>query len=360
MKNDTDKKLRILLIEDSDDDAELVKIELAEAGLASELHRVETLDAVRTALRLEVWDVVISDYHLPQFDAMTTLRVLAELNLDIPFIVVSNFVGEETAVSVLKAGAHEFVPKDRLFRLAAAINRELKDAANRRERKIALQELRESQRQLQELSNHLQRVREEERAHIARELHDELGQMLTALKVDVSCLRSRVANDPAAVQKLNGMAELLDEIINAARRISADLRPTMLDDLGLRAAIEWLVEEFMNRNEAIHCELDLALDDCEIDNQTATAVFRIVQECLTNIVKHAEASEVSVMVATRDDGIEIAVGDNGTGLPPAPVSGSGYGLMGMRERALALRGSFKLRNTAQGGVLVEAKIPLFQ
>lgn len=355
-----DRKLRILLIEDSENDADLILLELAESGLEVMARRVETLDAVRAALAHEMWDLVISDFNLPRFSAASALAVLQELDIDIPFIVVSGFIGEEAAVALLKAGAHDFVTKDHLARLAPAIERELKEAANRREHRTAARELLESRRQLQELSAHLQSVREEERAHIARELHDGLGQMLTALKIDATRLHGRVAAlDKAVAQKLDGMAVLIDETIEAVRRISSDLRPVMLDDLGLKAALEWLVEEFAKRHEDIRCELELGIDGQDVTDELATAAFRIVQECLNNAVKHAEASAIRISVGMRDGLIAIAVSDNGRGLPAQPSTGKGgYGLISMRERAQALGGTFSLASIPGGGVAVAAALPL--
>lgn len=351
--------LRLLLIEDSANDADLILLELAEAGLAIAAHRVETLAQVRAALAGEAWDMVVSDFNLPSFSAAEALALLIERGIDIPFIVVSGFIGEEAAVALLKAGAHDFVAKDNLARLAPAIKRALSDAATRRDHRAAAQQLEESRRQLQALSAHLQTVREEERAHIARELHDELGQMLTALKIDAIRLHARtVPLDKAVAQTLDGMAALIDETIEAVRRISADLRPVMLDDLGLRAALEWLVEEFAKRHEAIRCELALALDDLDIADSHATAVFRIVQECLTNAARHAQASAIQVSLEARGQHIAIQVRDNGRGLARPGGGKAGFGLIGMRERAQALGGSFQIDSPAGGGTLVSATIPL--
>lgn len=351
--------LRILLVEDSENDADLILLALAEAGLEVEGRRVETEQAMGAALEEAQWDLVIADFNLPRFSAAAALLALQLRNSDIPFIVVSGFIGEEAAVAILKAGAHDFVKKDNLARLAPAIQRELREAGMRSAHRRAIDEVIESRAQLQALSSHLQTVREEERTHIARELHDELAQLLTALKIDVSWLRNRQPCATGAAPKLDGMAALIDHSIAALRRIASDLRPVMLDDLGLKAAVEWLVEEFGKRNEAIRIQLVLDPGEYELNDLVATAAFRIVQECLTNVSRHAEASEVHVLIGTRhSDRLVIAVRDNGRGLPSLPLPKGHYGLIGMRERAQALGGSLELNSVPDGGVSIVASIPL--
>jgi signal transduction histidine kinase len=352
--------LRILLVEDSENDAELILLALAAAGLNANGRRVETETQMRAALGEGGWDLTISDYNLPSFSAAAALAMMQAFDPDIPFIVVSGYIGEEAAVAILKAGAHDFVAKDNLARLAPAIERELREAENRRAHFRATEELIESRRQSRALASHLQTVREEERARIARELHDELGQMLTALKIDVTWLRNRcpACATTDVAPKLADMSGLIDATIAAARRISADLRPTMLDDLGLKAAVEWLLEEFGKRNPEIRCALSLELGEHDIDDRLATAAFRIVQECLTNVARHAQAGAVRVYAGVCLDRLAISVADNGQGLPSAPVRKDSYGLIGMRERAQALGGALTLRGEPAGGLIVEAILPL--
>lgn len=352
--------LQLLLVEDSENDADLILLTLAEAGLGVDSRRVDTAAEMRAALGEKSWDLVISDFNLPRFSAASALEMLQQFDIDIPFIVVSGFIGEEAAVAILKAGAHDFVAKDNLARLAPAIERELREAETRLAHFRASQELVASRRQLQALSAHLQTVREDERSHIARELHDELGQMLTALKIDVSWLGHRApeCTIPGVAAKLDGMKTLIDETIAALRRISSDLRPVMLDDLGLKAAVEWLVEEFGKRNTDILSDVVLDLRDHDIDDKLATAAFRLVQECLTNACRHAEASEIHVFVGVRDERLVIAVHDNGRGLPQQPIRQGHYGLIGMRERVQALGGGLELRSEPDAGLSVEARIPL--
>lgn len=354
-------KLRILLVEDSEDDARLIFAELLDRGLEIDGHRVDTEAEMRLALAGGRWDVVISDFNLPRFNAPAALSVLQDLGLDIPFIVVSGFIGEETAVQMMKAGAHDFVMKDSLARLAQAIERELREAEVRGAHRQSQQELLDSRRQLQELSSYLQTVREEERTRIARELHDELGQMLTALKMDVSWLKSRLPEgESGAANKTSAMAKLIDDTLDAVRSIAADLRPVMLDDLGLRAAVEWLLEGFSKRT-GISYELATELNEYRLDDDRTTAAFRVVQECLTNVARHAQASHVVVKIGYRDEELRVSVKDDGRGISPATDGQrKSYGLLGIRERAAHFGGSMNIGSAKGDGTVVEVSLPQAQ
>ena len=349
--------LRILLVEDSEDDAELILAELYDRGMTIESRRVDTEAAMRQALAEHRWDLVLSDFNLPRFSAAAALSLLQQSGLDIPFIVVSGFIGEETAVGMMKAGAHDFVMKSNLARLAAAIARELREAELRVAHRRAQQELLDSRRQLQALTSHLQTVREEERTHIARELHDELGQMLSALKMDLARVRGRIpAGDEALANKTRAMAELIDATLDAVRRIAADLRPVMLDDLGLRAAVEWLLEGFAKRY-GVGFKLETALDGYRLDDPRATAAFRIVQECLTNVACHAQAAHVVVILSYRDDELSLSVKDDGKGLEQGGGRRNSYGLVGIRERAAHFGGDMKVVSAPGQGTSVEVRLP---
>jgi PAS domain S-box-containing protein len=201
-------------------------------------------------------------------------------------------------------------------------------------------------------------IREEEKTRVARELHDELAQSLTALKMDTLWVRDNVASEPdVAGEKLAGMLEMLDRSVASTRRIAADLRPLLLDDLGLAAAIEWLASNFTQRWSI---PVTLSVDeDLELHEPYATAVFRIVQESLVNVAKHAHATQVLVAVEKHDHSVTLSVQDNGRGfIPTAPRRASSLGLMGLRERAQLLKGSFQLESAPGLGTRVEVKIPL--
>lgn len=203
-------------------------------------------------------------------------------------------------------------------------------------------------------------VREEEKARVARELHDELAQSLTALKMDTIWIRDHFAAAPEIRSaKLTDMLELLDQMIAATRRIATDLRPMLLDDLGLVPAIEWLVGHFTQRC-GVACKLT-ADEALELREPYATAVFRIVQESLANVAKHAGATEVAVVIAKVPRAVTLIVRDNGCGFSmAAPRKRQSLGLMGLRERAELLGGRVAIDSAPGHGTCVEAHIPLPQ
>jgi PAS domain S-box-containing protein len=227
------------------------------------------------------------------------------------------------------------------------------------ERVRAEEELRASREEIRDLALAASTVREDEKRRIARELHDELGQALTALKIDVGWLREHVPPGSDALQdKLAAMQEQLDATVGAVRRISADLRPLMLDDLGLVAACEWLVDNFRARTGAA-CEMVLGAGDLDLPDPNATAVFRVLQESLTNIARHAGATRVEVTLERLGATAVLTVRDNGRGFDPAgPRRQGSHGLMGVRERAYLLGGQSRIESAPGAGTLVELRLPL--
>jgi PAS domain S-box-containing protein len=201
-------------------------------------------------------------------------------------------------------------------------------------------------------------IREEEKTRVARELHDELAQSLTALKMDTIWLRDNAGDAPDKLQpKLADMLSMLDRAVASTRRIAADLRPLMLDDLGLVPAIEWLVSNF-NQRSGVATTLK-ADEDLELREPYATAVFRIVQESLVNVGKHAAATEVNVSIEQVGDAVELVVQDNGKGfVTSAPRKPQSLGLMGLRERAQLLRGSVSIDSEPGEGTRVSVRIPM--
>ena len=201
-------------------------------------------------------------------------------------------------------------------------------------------------------------IREQEKTRIARELHDELAQSLTALKMDAIWVRDNLAADPAAAAgKLAGMLAMLDESVAATRRIAADLRPLLLDDLGLVPAIEWLAQNFAQRT-GVPCALKLD-EALELREPYATGVFRMVQESLANVAKHARASKVEIGVASDGHEVTLWVQDDGAGFrADAPRKPNSLGLVGLRERAQLLKGTVDIHSAPGRGTRVEARIPV--
>jgi PAS domain S-box-containing protein len=220
-------------------------------------------------------------------------------------------------------------------------------------------ELKRQQQELRELSARVLEAREEEKMLIARELHDELGQLLTALKMDLSWLRERVEPGTEIAKKAGEMSEMLDQTVTATRRISADLRPLMLDDLGLADASAWLVEDFGKRS-GIHCDYRQATDGAleNLSRPVATALYRALQESLTNIGRHSGAKNAWVMLATENGLIQLEVEDDGRGISVDDIAKSrSLGLKGMRERVIYLGGSFEVTRAPRGGTRVRVRVP---
>ncbi len=234
----------------------------------------------------------------------------------------------------------------------------LRDITRRREYEEVGQR---RQAELREWSARVLEAREEEKTMIARDLHDELGQLLTALKMDVAWMRERLpAADGELGAKASGMSDLLDRTVGSMRRISADLRPLMLDDLGLADAAAWLADDFAERS-GVDCRLEVARDGTleGLDKPVATAVYRVLQESLTNIARHAQARHAWVVLARDAGGIHLDIEDDGRGIPQDRIAGAqSLGLKGMRERVLYLGGSVEIGPALRGGTRVSARIPL--
>jgi len=231
------------------------------------------------------------------------------------------------------------------------------------ERKRAEEEVQQSRELLRALSAHLQSIREEERTMIAREIHDELGQALTGLKMDLSSLQKSLRKTgeldlSRLTEKTTTMGQLIDSTIQTVRKIATDLRPGILDDLGLVAAIEWQSQDFQKRT-GIKCNFTPDMDDLDLNAERSTTLFRILQETLTNVARHSEATEVIVTLDRDDNDLALEIRDNGKGISQTEISGCrSLGLLGMRERAQRLGGDLKISGAPGEGTIVTARIPL--
>ncbi|MEO8507572.1 MAG: CHASE3 domain-containing protein [Betaproteobacteria bacterium] len=213
--------------------------------------------------------------------------------------------------------------------------------------------------ELTELSNHLQVVREDEKSKLARDIHDELGGILVSAKMDVSWVEERLRQrDPESSVKLERALQALDDGVQVKRRIVEELRPTMLDNLGLSAALDWQVHEICDR-AGLECKIAMPKDDSEIPPQVSIALYRILQEALTNIVKYAKARNVNVDLGVTPDTISLLIEDDGIGIPDdAHTNLLSHGIAGMRQRVRALHGEFSISRRTEGGTTIEVNIPV--
>lgn len=271
----------------------------------------------------------------------------------------SRVMAPNLAVIGLRADGTEFPIESTISRAVIGgqlqLSAVLRDVTERRRAESALLDMNQ---QLRDLSSSLQGVREQERTRISRELHDDLGQQLTGLKLELSWLAGRLKDGrEAPPDKLDAMRRLLDAAIASVRRISTDLRPPILDDLGFGEAVAWQAGEFGQRS-GLAVTLDLAAASLVTSDAQATALFRIVQESLTNVVRHAAATSVQIALVAQGDELLLTVRDNGRGLDSAGKRPGGVGLVSMRERAAVLGGHFRIFDSPGGGTCVEIRLPL--
>jgi signal transduction histidine kinase len=225
--------------------------------------------------------------------------------------------------------------------------------------KYRIRQLKRERSAQQAFSRQLIASQEAERKQIALEIHDELGQSLTALKVDLSWLAEKMPqNEVKLAKRIEDMSSLTGSIIETVQKITTELRPGILDNLGLRAAIEWQTEEFSSRT-GIDCNLDSLEEIDGLDQTQSTACFRILQESLTNIARHAKATEVKISMKREDDRLILQIHDNGRGISEGEIADrTSIGLLGMKERAQALGGELNIKGIAGKGTSVTVSIPL--
>ncbi|HYF59746.1 MAG TPA: response regulator [Burkholderiaceae bacterium] len=329
------RPIRLLVVEDSELDYELLLRSLRRQGLEPDPVRVETGPALEAALAAGPWDAVISDHHLPSFSSGEALRIVRASGLNLPFIIVSGTIGEDAAVAAMQAGADDYLVKGRLARLGPALRNAMSAAAARRERALARAALAESERRLRALTDHLQQAVEAERAAIARDVHDDVGGMLTALRFDIAWIE-RHGDDAVRARARQGL-DTLNQAVFAVQRIMRDLRPPALE-AGIVEALDVLVQQFRSRT-GIPTQLTHNRERVELSEQVAITVYRVAQESLTNVAKHARATRARVDLFVRDDTLSLEVSDDGVGLRAEDVDKPGsFGLRGLVERVRQVGG----------------------
>ncbi|MDP2808977.1 MAG: histidine kinase [Rhodocyclaceae bacterium] len=482
-----DSPLHLLVLAASDAEAAPLTARFGAAGSHPDHRTVADAAALRAALRGEPWDALLHVHGLPGLTAQAALKIVHGLGLDLPFVIVAAPEDEKAAVRAMRAGAHDVVSRDRLDRLAPAVEREVREARHRADHRAALEmlkdsearfralagslpgmvfhlqrnaggdyrflyvsegcqrlfgikqheilasprklldtiepedrrsleaalaesaatgapldwegrlrgrsrgkwvglrstphrndlgesawqgiatditrgkgieaELRSSREQLSELSFHLEAAKEAERERIARDIHDELGSILVRLKIEASLLAGKLpAQPPALREKAVSIEALLDQAMNTTSRVARELRPGILKEFGLPAAIESLTEDFC-QHFGITCRVQCD-DDLEPDADTSLALFRIVQETLTNVAKHAHASLVFVRMKREKGCIALELRDNGRGISEADMAKPrSFGLRGIRERVHSLAGEFSVAAGEHGGTCIRLRVP---
>lgn len=485
-----DSQLRLLLVETDEDDAANLLARFREADHAPQALRVASAEALRAALRAQAWDVILCRHRLPGLTALAALKLMQELEFDLPFIVISDSIDDKTAARAMRAGAHDCFARGALERLVPAVEREVGDARLRADHRAALEmlkesearfralasnlpgmvfqlqierdsglrfvyvsdgcyklfglkqhellaspqrfletiddqdrkvlegafeesaagfatlnwegcirakgqskwinlrstpqrldaggiqwqgiatdithsketevQLRRSREQLSELSFHLESAKEEERERIARDIHDELGSTLVAIKIEMALLGGKLPVEAAGGtlrDKTHSIEGLVDRAMSTVSRVARELRPGILKEFGLPAAIECQAEDFSQRT-GIACRVKCDEEGIELDEKTSLALFRILQEALTNVAKHAHASLVVVRLRREKGRIALEIRDNGRGISEADMNKpKSFGLRGIRERASSLNGEFNIFPAEQGGSHIVLRVP---
>src|SRR2546421_2170752 len=312
-------------------------------------------EALRLALRNDL-AVLLLDVRMPGRDGFETARMIRsrERSRLTPIIFLTAAADEMTSMfRGYEAGAVDYLQKPVVPEILKAKVAVFVGLFRKSER------LRESEEKLRRLAAHLISVREEERAHIAREIHDELGQVLTGLKMEVGWLAKRL-KEKELVEKTDSMAKLIDSTVQTVRKIATGLRPEMLDDMGLIAAVAWQAKEFQKRT-GIRCRAKLPPESVKLDVDVSTTMFRIFQEILTNVARHSRATRVDMELTVNDERVGLEVTDNGVGIADSDLNGKkSLGLLGMHERALLFGGEVKITGTAGHGTRVSVSIPVRQ
>jgi len=370
-----DRQARILIVDDKRPNRLVLEGMLGPEGfhLQSAASGQEALDLVAQ----HAPDLILLDVVMPGMDGYQVVGAIKSnpATKNIPIIIITALDDRNARMLGLSAGAEDFLakPVDRaelcvrvrnLLRLKAYGNyydnysQILEGEVSSRTAALVESErlLRASSEQLRHLAAHLLSVREEERTRIAREVHDELGQSLTAVTMDLAWLEARMPKNGEMLERIRATRHLADSIIQAIRRISTELRPAVLD-LGLAAAVEWQVQDFQARS-GIQCKVRLLTRDV-VGAHASTAMFRIFQETLTNIARHAQATRAEVVLQKQRDRLVLLIRDNGRGFDQAdPSLSRSLGLLGMRERAAILGGRVTISSAAGKGTTVTAWIPL--
>jgi signal transduction histidine kinase len=305
------------------------------------------------------YDVVITDYQLHWTDGPAVVGTIKARWPECPIVLFSVSGADELQrdLESMRRAGPDAEPPQSVALLSGTVRAALERSELMRERRRAEEALRESEarvrrsyRQLRDLSARVAEVQESERTAIAREIHDELGGALTALCIDIAWVRKRLEESPAetarVLARLNAMAGIVESTLDRVRQISAELRPQLLDQLGLVAAMEWQASDFESRT-GIRCRVRAA--DVRLARRVSTSLFRIVQECLTNVARHSGARSVDVRLTRERDRLVLRVQDDGSGIPDQAVRSPGsLGLLGIQERARLLGGRARVRGGAEG------------
>ncbi|MGV8075459.1 MAG: response regulator [Syntrophobacteraceae bacterium] len=351
--------LSVLLVEDDEDDYALIRALLSDvASTEYHLDWVRTYDEALEAALGAGYDILLLDYRLGKRDGLELLRELSERNIEAPVIFFTGKGDYDLDIEAMKAGAADYLIKGEIS--AHLLERSIRYSI---ERKRSQDALRKSERQLKILSSQLLRVGESERKRIAAELHDDLGQILTAIKYGIEHTIGLMHQGTIAPEPLEAMVPTIQTAIEGVRRIYTYLRPSILDDLGIVATIGWYCREFGAATPRINIEKHIDVKEEEIPERLRVVIYRILQEALLNIKKHSRADHVEITLAKKDNVIELAVSDNGCGFDLRKYVSessdiSGLGLLSMKERVKLTGGSLHIETSEGSGTSIRSSWPV--
>jgi signal transduction histidine kinase len=379
----TRRPLRVLLVEDSRTDALLLTGALERGGFAVTSERVDTPEACEDLLEKGQWDLILCDHSMPRFSAPAALEIVKRRGLDIPFIIVSGYIEEETAVAAMKAGAHDYIMKDRLARLVPAVDRELREAEVRRARRKSEEELRRAHEELEErveqrtvelrtayqklekvveerkrLENELLEIAENERRRIGFDLHDDLGQKLTGLSLMIKGLTQQLA-----AQRHNCLSDgrkienLMDDIISHTHNLAHQFSSMDVKGKDLPAMMKGLARN-VEKMFKIGCAFSARGALPVLPQDIILQLYKIAQEAVSNAIKHGKARHVSIGLRNENDLILMTVRNDGLPFVPPASSKDRMGLRIMNYRASTIGATLEVRPAEKSGTLVSCALIL--
>jgi signal transduction histidine kinase len=377
------RPLRVLLVEDSDSDATLLTRALSRGGFDPTCERVDTRAAMEEALRKHFWDLILCDHAMPQFSAPAALELVKQHHLDVPFIIVSGYIEEDTAVAAMKAGAHDYIVKDRLARLVPAVERELREAEIRKARKQTEVELRRAQEELElrveqrttalraanlklenvieerkRLENELLEIAENERRRIGFDLHDDLGQKLTGVSMMLKGLEQRLAaeNHPA-LGEARKIQVLMEEIIHHTHDLARHFSSLDVKGDDLSAVLKGLAGNVKKMFE-ITCGFSTKGTVPDLQAHTMLQLYKIAQEAVSNAIKHGKATQVAIALAGQEDQLTLTIKNDGVPFAEPVVAKNRMGLRIMNYRANTIGAVLDIKPMNKSGTLVTCVLPI--
>jgi signal transduction histidine kinase len=348
--------LNILHLEDSELDHQLVCRALRKDKLPFRITRVDALGEFAHQLNSQTFDIILADYRLPGFTALDAWSLLQASAVRLPFILLSGAIGESAAVAAIQLGLSDYLPKDDLHKLARVIGSTLEVFKAKAAEARAVAELAASERRLAHFAQHLQTAIENERASIAREIHDDIGGSLAAVRLDLAWM-ARHSTTADMQEHVNTANDMLQHAIGASQRIMMNLRPAILDQ-GLYPAIQWLAESFQRRS-GVKTSLVCNQPAMQSSKPIQLTAYRTAQEALTNIAKYAQCSQVKMDLSDAEGVLTLEISDNGTGISEEALSNpAAFGIRGLKERARVAGGWLDLSTRPGHGTTVILTIPL--